>query len=142
MSDEELLRAFESGALRELSHQTHVRMALLYLGRYDREEAFQLVTKGLKRFVADKGVPEKFHVTMTLAWLELLESARRLSPTADDPEAIVRAFPELLERDALSHFYSRDEIWSDAARNGWHTPDLAPRIDAKLLPSQRKEKAS
>ncbi len=88
---------------------------------------------GLRKFVALKGVPEKFHITLTRAWLDLLDSARRAHPEAEGPEALVQVCPELLDKDALLRFYSRDLLTSDIARTEWLPPDRAPDLDATLL---------
>lgn len=132
-TEEELVRGFEEGTLREFPHASHVRLTLIFLQRHGRDAALQCMTEGLRKFVALKGVPEKFHITLTRAWLDLLESARLAHPEADQPEALVRVCPELLDKDALLRFYSRDLLTSEAARTGWLPPDRAPGLDARLL---------
>ncbi len=138
LSDDELIGRFEAGTLSDFPHAMHVRVTLLYLFRHGYEEALRRMTEGLKNFVSRKGVPEKFHFTMTRAWVELLESARQLRPDADTPEALVRAFPELLEKNALLSFYSPNELQSETARVSWLPPDLARQIEARLLPARKQ----
>ena len=133
LTEEELVRGFEDGSLCEFPHASHVRLTLVYLQRHGRDEALRRMNEGLRKFVAMKGVPEKFHVTLTQAWLDLLDSARLAHPEADQPEMIVQACPALLDKDALLRFYSRDLLASDAARTSWLPPDRAPELDARLL---------
>ena len=120
---------FEAAALPAFSHADHVRLTIVYLTRHGRDETEQKLFEGLRRFAAAKGVPQKFHVTMTLAWIELVEDARRKHPEARDPAALVAVCPELLDRDALLRFYTPERLTSDDARERWMPPDRASRIE-------------
>ena len=128
-TDEELIAGFEDASLPAFPHADHVRLTILYLSRYGREQAERKLFDGLQRFAAAKGVPEKFHVTMTIAWLDLVDAARRRLPEVRDPAALIAAYPELLDRDALLRFYTRERLMSDEARQKWVAPDLALRIE-------------
>ena len=134
LSDDELIQGFEAGTLSEFPHAAHVRVTLIYLARYGTEETRQRMADGLLQFATMKGQPAKFHVTLTRAWLELIDSARHQHRDAADGEALVRACPALLDKDALLRFYSPERLTSDAARTGWIAPDRAP-IDASALRS-------
>ena len=130
LTDDELIAGFEAASLPAFPHADHVRLTILYLGRYGRNETQKRLFEGLRRFAAAKGVPEKFHITMTIAWLDLVDDARRRHPDAGDPSALVTACPELLNRDALLRFYSPDRLFSDEARQQWVAPDRIARIEA------------
>jgi hypothetical protein len=93
-------------------------------------EAERRLFDGLRRFAAAKGVPEKFHVTMTIGWLDLIEDARRRHPEARDAAALVTACPELLNRDALLCYYTSDRLMSEDARRQWVPPDRVARIES------------
>ncbi|MFL6279613.1 MAG: hypothetical protein ACJ731_05845 [Vicinamibacterales bacterium] len=129
LTDDELIEGFEATTLPSFPHAEHVRLTILYLARHGREETERKLFAGLRRFAAAKGVPQKFHVTMTIAWLDLVDAARRRHPEADDPAALVSLCPELLDRDALLRFYTSDRLMSDAARERWVAPDRAGRIE-------------
>jgi hypothetical protein len=132
LSDDDLVHGFEAGTLSQLPHASHVRLTLIYLARHGVDETRQRMADGLLLFATMKGHPEKFHVTITRAWLELIESARRRHPDARDPEALAQACPALLDKDSLLRFYSPDRLAGDDARAGWVAPDRAP-IDAGAL---------
>jgi hypothetical protein len=134
LSDDELVSGFEAGTLSALPHASHVRLTLIYLARHSVDEARRRMADGLLLFATMKGHPEKFHVTLTRGWLELIESARRLHPQVRDPEVLLGLCPALLDKDALLRFYSPQRLASDDARVGWVAPDLAP-IDAAALGS-------
>jgi hypothetical protein len=99
-----------------------VRLGLLYLERCGYDEALARLADGLLLFATVKGHPEKFHVTMTRAWLDLLEAARHAHPGAT-PAEVVAAAPELLDPRALDRFYSAGRLDSDEARTSWVEPD-------------------
>jgi hypothetical protein len=122
LTDDELTRGFEAGSLADFPHASHVRLTLLYLTRYGRDETVRRLMDGLLRFATAKGHPEKFHVTMTRAWIELIESARHAHP-GTEPAALLAARPELLDRDALLRFYSPERLNSAEARQRWLPPD-------------------
>ncbi len=131
LTDDELVAGFEAATLESFPHADHVRLTIIYLSRHGRDETERRLTDGLRRFAAAKGVPQKFHVTMTLAWLDLVDTARRHHPEASGAAALVAACPELLERDALLRFYSPERLASEDARIRWVPPDRAPAIEAR-----------
>ena len=128
LSDDELVEGFEAATLETFAHADHVRLTIIYLCRHGRGETERRMLEGLRRFATAKGDPQKFHVTMTRAWIALIESARGANANVRDATELVAACPVLLDRDALLRFYSRDRLNSDEARTGWIPPDLAPAI--------------
>jgi hypothetical protein len=128
-SDDELMAGFEAASLPAFAHADHVRLTILYLARHGRQETERRLFEGLQRFANAKGVPKKFHVTMTIGWLDLVDDALRKHPDARDAATLVRRCPELLDRDALLRFYTADRLMSDAARERWIAPDRVARIE-------------
>jgi hypothetical protein len=124
LTDDELVAGFEAGSLADFPHAAHVRLTLVYLARHGRDEALRRLMDGLRRFATVKGQPGKFHVTMTRAWLDLIDAARRRHPELP-PAVLIEACPDLLDRDALLRFYSADRLNSAEARTGWVPPDRA-----------------
>jgi hypothetical protein len=123
LTDDELVQGFEAGSLQDFPHASHVRLTLVYLARHGRDGALQRLMDGLLRFANAKGHPEKFHVTMTRAWVDVIEAARKSHPELS-PASLVEACPELLDRGALLRFYSADRLNSPEARARWVPPDL------------------
>jgi len=124
LTDDELVDGFETGSLSEFPHASHVRLTLLYLARHGRDETLRRLMEGLLRFATAKGHPGKFHVTMTRAWVDLLDASRRARPGLS-PADLLTASPELLDRDALHRFYSPERLNSAEARERWVPPDRA-----------------
>lgn len=127
MTDLEFTTAFENCTLspEHFHHRDHLRLALIYLRRYGREEAAARIAESIRRYAAHLGKSEKYHHTMTIAWLDLLASAARSSPAATLDE-ILAASPELLNKATLDQYYSPALLQSEAARSGFVTPDLKP----------------
>jgi hypothetical protein len=137
-SDDELVANFERASLAQFHHADHVQLTVTYLVRHGRDEALRRLTTGIKRLAAADGRPEKFHVTMTRAWLDLIEAARAIHPEASTAAQLVAACPELLDRSALERFYSREVLESERARAEWVPPDLAPLEPASTHRMDRK----
>src|SRR3954467_1857985 len=97
MTDHELLRRFEAVDLPEFRHLDHVRVACAVLERDGEAGALDTMITGLTRFATAKGAPEKFHYTLTRAWLALLADARARVPDAGDAAAILAAYPDLAD---------------------------------------------
>ena len=119
MTDEELVRGFESGDLPTdlFTHESHVRVAWCYLRQEPVLFALARFRAALQRFAAGKGRPERYHETITVAFMlliaERLAGARELAW----PEFAARN-PDLLrwQPSALAAFYSEAELAAPEAR--------------------------
>jgi hypothetical protein len=102
-------------------------MAWLHLERYALDEAHLRMRAGIVRLNAAHGLVESpargYHETLTRVWLVLVAEARRLARAADS-RAFVADHP--LDRDAPLRFYSRERLFSLAARSMFVAPDRAP----------------
>jgi hypothetical protein len=130
MTEAEFLSAFEDGTLQEdFTHRSHVRMAWLVLRTDGRNRGTERILAGLRRFTAAKGAEAKFHLTLTLVWIRLVEAALVKGPVKQgsdqDFDAFLAAHPELNESGLPFRYYSRDLLMGDEARGRWVDPDLA-----------------
>ena len=66
-----------------------------------------------------------FHVTLTRAWLVLMEAALRRTAASTFDE-FAAAHPDLLDKDRIYRHYRRETIAGPQARAGWVAPDLQP----------------
>jgi hypothetical protein len=115
MGDQTLLTSFEAGRLaaNEFGHREHVRVAFLYLrSSEDFGAAGARFRAALRAFTVTHGVPQKFHETLTWAWLALvrekMEGHRDLTS-----EALLARCPELARADALSSVYDLAALIAD-----------------------------
>ena len=128
MTDQEFLRAFENCELGNegFHHRDHIRLAWIYQRRYGEPEARQHMSEAIKRFAAFHGKTDKYHETITLAWLRLVADAMTRVPGGTTFDKLTLLSPELLDKRTLDKFYSTDALASDVARNSWVLPDLQP----------------
>ena len=109
------------------SHRQHVRLAWTLL-RVDPTGAFDRVESGIRRFAAHHDAAAKYHVTITKAWMRLVQAALTVSPPADGDrfDAWIPSAPELLDPGRLRRHYSDARLTSDEARATFLEPDLQP----------------
>jgi hypothetical protein len=133
MTDVELTRALERGGIanENFHHVSHLHVAWVYLAESSSvQQAANKMHRTLRRFVAAAGKPQKYHETITLFWVHLLSRAYAASG-GERLEEIVRANPQMLEKNFPLAYYSAERLFSDEARISWVEPDLKPlSIDA------------
>jgi hypothetical protein len=127
-SDEAFLRAFEdlSFPAELFHHREHVRVAWLYLKATDATRAAERMTAGILRFANHHGATQKYHRTLTLAWVRLVAAALVDTPEGYSFEQFLGAHPELADKNLLTGYYSNELLQTAAAREGWVEPDLQP----------------
>ena len=126
LNDDEFLRAFETCELSNkfFHHGDHIRAAWLYIRHLGETEATARLSEGIRQFAAHHGSPQKYHHTMTVAWVRLIAAAQRDTPNVVRFEDFLAAHPHLLDMRALSKYYSASRLGSAAARAEWIEPDL------------------
>ena len=128
LTDDEFTGLFEACELppEEFHHREHLRLALIYLRRYGPDESKVRLSRSIRTYAAHHGAPGKYHETLTVAWLQLVEHAAACLGPESALEDLVTAFPILLRKDALEACYSRAALGSEAARGLFLEPDLMP----------------
>jgi hypothetical protein len=132
MTDALFTRAFERGEVppAEFDHRAHMRVAWVYLREFgSRDRAIDRMREQIQWFAARAGASQKYHETITVAWMALLDQARAALPAGAELAEAVHAYPALADKDLPLRFYSRPLLFSEAARARWIAPDLAP-LDA------------
>lgn len=123
-----MLGKFENATIAdsEWRHEEHLVAACVYLSRHDFETALGKMRGGIKNLLRAFGAdPAKYHETLTVAWMRIVESEVRKNDGSD----IVRICASLcttLDRDVPFRHYSRDLLLSDRARQRFVEPDIAP----------------
>ena len=128
MTDAELARAFEAGAVApaDFDHRAHARVAWVYLREGPSlEAALDRMRAAIRRFAASAGVPRKYHETITIVWMRLLAAARDSPGDARELADVLRGRPELADKDLPLRYYSRERLFGDEARERWVEPDGA-----------------
>ncbi len=125
MDDAALIDGFEAGTLEQFPHEDHLRVVFGFVVRHGRAEALDRVSAGILRMATAKGAPEKFHVTRTVAWTELVASAADECTTSAE---LFERHPELLRRDLLDDYYSAGRLTTDEARTTFVAPDVRSEL--------------
>jgi hypothetical protein len=127
VTGEQLIQQFEAGKTPADSfhHADHVRLAFEYLCRYPVIEALQRFADALRRFAAVHGKTQRYHETITWAYLLLIRE--RIARAGDTPtwEAFSQHNPDLLiwKDGVLTMLYRQETLDSDLARQTFLLPD-------------------
>lgn len=130
-SDDELWVAFAEATLPHdcWTHTAHVRVGYLHVVREGFDAALELLRARIKRLNAAHGTPETptrgYHETITVAFLTAIAAACR-AELPSDSRSFCERHPELLEKDFLERFYSRERLFSTESRRVFVAPDLCP----------------
>ncbi len=124
MTDEEFLRALESGALpeNEFGHHGHVRAGYLYLKDFNFAEALVRIRRSIRAYATHKGKPDRYHETITVAYLALIQQCIFERGDSGGWSTFAQDNPELFVAELLSRFYSRDVLESNKARRVFLLP--------------------
>jgi hypothetical protein len=99
----------------------------MHLARYSLDEAHLRMRLGIVRLNAAQGLVETatrgYHETITRVWLALVQERRRVA-AGEDSLAFLAG--NALPREAPLAYYSRERLFSLAARSMFVEPDLAP----------------
>lgn len=129
MPDDVFLRAIEKAKLPngEFRHFDHIRLAWLFLESADEISAAQRMRTTLLSFAAKHhGDIAKYHETITRAFMRLVASSRDAIGTDHSFDEFITRFPQLLNKDALESYYSKQTLMSPEARAAFVPPDLQP----------------
>jgi hypothetical protein len=127
MTDVELTRALERGEVpnQGFRHADHLRVALVYLNESPTiDAAVGRMAATLSRFAASVGKAEKYSQPVTEFWMYQMAAARAVMPSADC-DALVRAFPRLLDKNLILAYYSNDAAATRPTDSPRDAPDRA-----------------
>jgi predicted enzyme related to lactoylglutathione lyase len=132
LDDQRFLQQFEDRSLPLAGwhHRQHIKVAYLYLRKYELAEAGQHVADGIRAYNAAHQIADTptsgYHETMTQAWLRLVDFVLRQYGPAESADDFFDAHPELWQSKTLRLFYSREQFMSAEAKTRFVEPDLAP----------------
>lgn len=138
MSDDAFVSAFERCTLAEegFRHPDHVRLAWIYLMRMDLLEAIRTYSQGLKRFATTHGAPQKYHETVTWAFMLLINERLQAEEEGDWPAFAARNPDLLVFRDgAFFDYYPPEVLQSEVARKTFVLPHRADGSPLSNRPS-------
>lgn len=118
------LMAEVTATTNRFGHREHVHLTWLAVRRFGVPAAVGLVSEGIQRTARYAGAPQKYHATVSRAWVELV-GHHAAEHGEDDFTSFADRHPALLDKRLLTRFYRPATLAGSAARTGWVEPDLA-----------------
>jgi hypothetical protein len=119
----------------EWTHQAHLTMALWYLHRYPANVAADCIRTGIQRYNQATSDPKQpsigYHETITLFWIAVLRQYLSEAGEYGLLNLVNQLAGGWAHRDLIFEYYSRELLFSDAARAQWTPPDLKPLSSAE-----------
>lgn len=106
-------------------HRQHLELTWRYLADHEPATAQPLIAGAIREVAAAHGAPQKFHATITGAWVRCVAVHRERWPAATF-EQFIELNPELLDSKLLEQHFTHEVLFSDAARAGVVEPDIRP----------------
>jgi len=123
--DFEALMAEVLATAGQFGHREHVRVTWLAVRQVGVPAAIELVSDGIQRTARYAGAPQKYHATVSRAWVELV-GHHAAESGASDFTSFAEQNAALLDKRLLTRFYRPATLAARQARSGWVEPDLAP----------------
>lgn len=105
-------------------HEEHIRVAFDMLNTYGFADCAARYANSIKTISIEAGAPEKFNMTITLAFLSLIAERLAGAPSLDC-DAFIALNPDLLSRSVLDGWYTDERLQSDIARQVFLLPQKA-----------------
>ena len=123
-AEQMLLEQFENLHISapDFHHADHVRVAFIMLNKYDFVDACSRYANTIKSMAHAVGVPDKYNATITFAFMSVI-AERKAYLEVENTEDFLTKNPDLLRRDLLSVWYSKDRMTSAMARSQFLLPD-------------------
>lgn len=106
-------------------HREHVRLTWIYLTMEPPDAVAARLCRSLLDLATSHGVAQRFHHTLTVAWVHIIAAVRAEYPELSF-DALAEACPVLLDKDAPLAYYTREHLYSDTARQAWVEPNQKP----------------
>lgn len=106
-------------------HRQHVQLTWLAVRCSGMPDAIDLVSEGIQRTARYAGAPQKYHPTVSRAWVELV-AHHVVHDGTDDFDTFAARNAPLLDKRLLTRFYRSATLAGSRSRTGWVEPDLAP----------------
>jgi len=115
-----------SGPAGEFRHRQHINLAFLAVRRYGMPEATGKVCTWIRQIAGYERAPQKYHHTVSRAWVELVAHHVADDPECPDFDVFAGRNPALLDKRLLGRHYRSSTLAAKPARGGWVEPDLQP----------------
>ena len=129
LSDQEFRQQFKNRTMPAavFTHDAHLRLAWLYLREHGINKAEELIQDQLRKYVASLGAEDKYHTTLTVAAIKVVNHFMSHSKS-DSFKDFIAQFPQLQTgfRELIGSHYGFDIYTSKKAKLEYVEPDLLP----------------
>jgi hypothetical protein len=115
-----------TGAGGQFRHRQHINLAFYAVRRYGMPDAIGTIRGWIQQIAAYERAPQKYHDTVSRAWVELVAHHVAADPGCADFDVFAERNPALLDKRLLSRHYRSSTLAAGRARRGWVEPDLRP----------------
>ena len=115
-----------TGPSGQFRHRQHIHLAFLAVRRYGMPEATTRICDWIQRIAAYERAPQKYHHTVSRAWVEIVAHHAGADPDCADFGTFADRHPALLDKRLLARHYRSSTLAAAPARSGWVEPDLLP----------------
>jgi len=110
----------------QFRHRQHINLAFYAVRRYGMPGAVGTICGWIRQIAAYERAPQKYHHTVSRAWVELVAHHVAADPGCADFEVFAARNPALLDKRLLGRHYRSSTLAAGPARRGWVEPDLLP----------------
>ena len=125
-----LVRGFENGTIgrEDWRHAEHLTVACFYAFQHDFETALKKMRDGIFNLLACFGIDLSkempYHETLTVFWMRTIFDSMKSQPDIPLVEFVNRTLEIGSDKNLPLKFYSRELLFSDAARKNYIEGDL------------------
>lgn len=130
---ESFIREFEAGSLPKSrwTHHSHLVVGLWYLAHHSADDALSIVRQRIRAYNEAVGTANSdtggYHETLTRLFLRGISEHIAAHSSESLPSSLTLLLQSpLADKDWPLSFYSREQLFSVAARREWVEPDLTP----------------
>jgi hypothetical protein len=110
----------------QFRHRQHINLAFYAVRRYDMPDAIGAICGWIRQIAAYERAPQKYHHTVSRAWVELVAHHVAADPGCADFDVFADRNPALLDKRLLARHYRSSTLAAGPARHDWVEPDLLP----------------
>ena len=110
----------------QFRHRQHINLAFYAVRRYGMPGAIGAICGWIRQIAAYERAPQKYHHTVSRAWVELVAHHVAADPGCADFDVFADRNPALLDKRLLARHYRSSTLAAGPARHDWVEPDLLP----------------
>ncbi len=127
MTDQQLYEQFENATLNAtlFNHSNHVKMAWIYLNKFELLDAMSKFSKDLKAFAKANGATNLYHETITFAFLILINERLKFVENRQTWQEFVENNADFFDwkNNVLKKYYREETLKSKFAKQVFLFPD-------------------